>query len=672
MPSDDAFGYAPRLPSTLDEPIADTRVRFSPVSMLPTVNSRDDALSAAPLTSSLKKYRESDTPGPRYVSELQRVARQEPVQHDRLKPSLREAPRPRTGPNALRAFNEDDVAQYWFNYLAPNYEYSLSAVETQHFTCAVTVADPSAPKTFWQAMKDPDWAAAIDKERSKFEVNNCLAEVPFTGQHLVPMMWLFNVKTDGTKKARLVGRGDMMIPWVDFDPDAVYCGNVAASSIKMALVIAAMYKLVMRGGDLVGAYLVTLANPDFPVHIKTPLGYNIAPGMCIQAVGNLYGFPPAGQNFSKEFDKCLREYNYKNTPWDPKFFFKWINNKPIIVIAHSDDFRWFGPNELISEWDLLVSTFNKHKYEVTDATNKEFVGIHIYHDKDFNYYMDQTRMITSIVAEANIAGAKDEKLPFPIHGNALSKLDCPVTPEQKLKCSKYPYRKVVGQLMYGMVHTMVTIMYALNILSRYGTNPGPRHIEFLQHLLRYAKYSKADRLMFRTHNGPTDIKTMTALMQLRFQCDADLGGNMDNKHSQTSYLGYLAGTVMCWCSTDQGSVSTSTAESEIKAVNHTLKAEVIANRGILNMMGWKQSATVIEEDNSACVAAAKVPHITRGMRHLELAEHYLKEKTTDGTCLVVKVASADNNADIGTKRVPLPLFNALTYRLVNRDLRNNL
>jgi hypothetical protein len=154
-------------------------------------------------------------------------------------------------------------------------------------------------------MKDPECAAATDKERDKFEVNKCLAEVPFVNQHLVPMMWLLSVKTDGTKKARLV-----------------YCGNVAASSIKMALVIAVMNKLVMRGGDLVGAYLVTLANPDFPLHIKTPQGYNIAPGICIQAIGNLYGSPPAGQNFSKEFDKCLQESGYKNTPWNPKFFFK--------------------------------------------------------------------------------------------------------------------------------------------------------------------------------------------------------------------------------------------------------------------------------------------------------------------------------------------------------------
>ena len=100
------------------------------------------------------------------------------------------------------------------------------------------------------------------------------------------MMRLFSVKNDGTKKARLVGRGDKMIPNVDFDPEAVYCGNVAACSIKLAVVIATSYKLVMRGDDLVGAYLITRANKDFPVFIITPQGYDVPPDFRIQALGN--------------------------------------------------------------------------------------------------------------------------------------------------------------------------------------------------------------------------------------------------------------------------------------------------------------------------------------------------------------------------------------------------
>ena len=78
--------------------------------------------------------------------------------------------------------------------------------------------EPHVPKDFWKAMAIPEWNKAIDTELIKTELNNCLQYVPDTGQHLVPMMWLFSIKTDGTRKARLVGRGDLMIPLVASTP----------------------------------------------------------------------------------------------------------------------------------------------------------------------------------------------------------------------------------------------------------------------------------------------------------------------------------------------------------------------------------------------------------------------------------------------------------------------
>ena len=310
---------------------------------------------------------------------------------------------------------ENDDAVYWYSTHVRNHEHFLSLIEASHHEKLFINFDQlNVPKSFWKAMAIPEWKNAIDTELKKFEKNSCLHVVPYIDQHLVPMMWLFSIKTDGTKKARLVGRGDMMIPLVDFDPDAVYCGNVSSCSIKMALSIAAAYGLVMKGGDLIGAYLITRANVNFPVHIKTPQGYTCPPGFCFQAVGNLYGFPPAGQNFSIEFDICIFECGYKNTPWDLKFFFKWTTDgRPMLIIAHSDDFRWFGPSDKLDEWDLIIATFNAHKYEVTDATDKEFVGIRIQRDEDGTYYMDQHRMIDSIIKEANISGAKDMYLPYP-------------------------------------------------------------------------------------------------------------------------------------------------------------------------------------------------------------------------------------------------------------------
>ena len=57
-------------------------------------------------------------------------------------------------------------------------------------------------------------------------------------------------------------------------------------------------------------------------------------------------------------------------------------------------------------------------------------------------------------------------------------------------------------LMYCLVHTEITYMYAINVLSRYCNSPGKRHIEFLKHLLRYVKWTARDRLAFRARPGP--------------------------------------------------------------------------------------------------------------------------------------------------------------------------
>ena len=139
-----------------------------------------------------------------------------------------------------------------------------------------------------------------------------------------------------------------------------------------------------------------------------------------------------------------------------------------------------------------------------------------------------------------------------------------------------------------------------------------------------------------------------------------------------SYIGYLGKLVVCWCSTDQGSVSTSTAESEVKAVNHTLKGEVISYRGILNAIGWTQEPTKIEEDNQACVYASESKHITRNLRHLDLAQLWFKEKVADGTFIIVKVDSKENDLDIETKRVSKTIFEYLTHNLIDKSLRTNI
>ena len=102
------------------------------------------------------------------------------------------------------------------------------------------------------------------------------------------------------------------------------------------------------------------------------------------------------------------------------------------------------------------------------------------------------------------------------------------------------------------------------------------------------------------------------------------------------------------------------------------KGGIDSYEGYVNPYGVPQDTTIIEEDNQACVYASKVPHMTRGMKHLELAEMLIKIKVEEKVINLIKVASLDNTSDLGTKRLALPLFNKLTSRIIDKLLRTNL
>ena len=70
--------------------------------------------------------------------------------------------------------------------------------------------------------------------------------------------------------------------------------------------------------------------------------------------------------------------------------------------------------------------------------------------------------------------------------------------------------------------------------------------------------------------------------------------------------------------------------------------------------------------------ASESKHMTRSLRHLDLAQLWFKEKVEDGTCVIVKVDSKENDLDIGTKRVSKIIFECLTYNLIDKSLRTNI
>ena len=191
--------------------------------------------------------------------------------------------------------NEFGLVEYWNDVTGDLSNEPVMGINQMHFDMVMSLyvmnitIETLAPKSFVKAVVQPDWHPPIIKELDNFCANTCFKWIKDTGQHRLFMIWLFSFKSDMPKKARMVIDGSKCIPGLDYNPDEVYCGNVAATSIKVFFALSALYGLTLRGGDLVGAYLATPDSKDFMLCIATPQGIKAPPGTILQVLGNLYG-----------------------------------------------------------------------------------------------------------------------------------------------------------------------------------------------------------------------------------------------------------------------------------------------------------------------------------------------------------------------------------------------
>ena len=80
--------------------------------------------------------------------------------------------------------------------------------------------------------------------------------------------------------------------------------------------------------------------------------------------------------------------------------------------------------------------------------------------------------------------SKKGLLPFR-HGVPLFDDQRPKTQEEENMMRQVPYASAVGSLMYAMLCTRPDICYSVGMVSRYQSNPRPKHWQAVKHILKY-------------------------------------------------------------------------------------------------------------------------------------------------------------------------------------------
>ncbi|KAJ3489726.1 hypothetical protein NLI96_g1951 [Meripilus lineatus] len=192
-----------------------------------------------------------------------------------------------------------------------------------------------------------------------------------------------------------------------------------------------------------------------------------------------------------------------------------------------------------------------------------------------------------------------------------------MTDEDKQAMASVPYINAVGALMYLAIATRPDISFAVSVLSRFNSNPGPDHWKAVKHLFRYLKGTMDHKLTYAP---------LSSASKERFEVysDADHGGNPDSGKSTSAYVVKMGTDAVSWSSKLQSIVALFTTEAE----------------QLLTELGYEASGPTTPHMNNQSVI-----QIARNPEH----HYWLRDAVENRTLSIDYVPTDSMAADILTK-----------------------
>jgi hypothetical protein len=241
----------------------------------------------------------------------------------------------------------------------------------------------------------------------------------------------------------------------------------------------------------------------------------------------------------------------------------------------------------------------------------------------------------------------------------------PAEQGEEILGENYPYLSAIGALMYLANQTRPDIAFAVNLLARHSRKPCKRHWVGIQRVFRYLRGTQDVGLFFERNSKTPGLVGYA---------DAGFLSDPTNCKSQSGYVFLLNGTAISWKSQKQSLTAASTCYAELIALYEATK-ECIWLRRMINQIysisGFPeiQEPTIVYEDNEACIKMIQEGFI-KGENTKHIATRFFTIKENTHELEVVRVASAENLADIFTKSLGSGLHRKLMMGLNMRSLKD--
>lgn len=204
-----------------------------------------------------------------------------------------------------------------------------------------------------------------------------------------------------------------------------------------------------------------------------------------------------------------------------------------------------------------------------------------------------------------------------------------------------PYMEAIGSLLFAAQITRPDISYAVNLLSRFSSNPGKAHWAAVKRVLRYLKGTINRKLIY--HQKPTEIEGY---------CDADYGGNLDSRQTTTGFVFTLQGAAISWCSKSQKRITLSSTESEYIAMVGAVKESIWLKQLQGELFPKSSTSMVLHCDNKSAIDVATNNKYSDATKHIDVKTKFLHQMVSAGEIKLHYVQTNEMMADVLTKAVP--------------------
>ena len=355
----------------------------------------------------------------------------------------------------------------------------------------VNISKIQVPNSIHEALKVPEWRAAVWEEVRALEKNGTweMSDLP-NGKNTVGCKWIFTVKhkADGSVerfKARLVAKGFTQSYGIDYEE--TFAPVAKLNTIRVLLSLAANLDWPLHQLDVKNAFL----NGDLEeeVYMEVPPGldtYSKNNKVC-RLRKSLYGLKQSPRAWFERFTKAVKRYEYLQCQTDHTLFVKHSPaGKITILIVYVDDIILTGNCD---EEIQKLKSFLAKEFEIKDLGNlKYFLGMEVGRSKR-GIVVSQRKYILDLLRETGMLECKPAETPMD-HTIKLGTLtgSAPV--------DKGRFQRLVGKLIY-LSHTRPDICFPVSTVSQFMNNPTEEHMSAVYRILRYLKMTPGKGIYFK-------------------------------------------------------------------------------------------------------------------------------------------------------------------------------